>query len=78
MAKVLRDLNLSLRQHGVARDRLVGHSHFMRPGLDEDTLPLVWRGSISPLIEELFHGQDDVLDTFEYDAFVASRMTTDA
>ncbi|HFE46182.1 MAG TPA: AAA family ATPase [Nannocystis exedens] len=78
VAKLLRELNLRLRQHDISRDRLIGHSHFMRPGLDENTLPLIWRGSISPLIEELFHGRDDVIDSFEYDTFVPSRIAANA
>ncbi len=76
VTKLLRELNHKLQQHGVARDRLIGHSHFMRPGLDDETLRLIWRGSITPLIEELFHGQDDVVDSFEYDTFVPSRTAT--
>lgn len=76
VAGILRALNTQLRQHGVARDRLVGHSHFMRPGVDEDTLPLIWRGSITPLVEELFHGQDDVINAFDYGAFVEPHLTS--
>jgi MoxR-like ATPase len=70
VAGVLRALNDKLRQHGVSRDRWVGHSHFMRPRLDEDTLQLIWRGSIMPLVEELFHGQDEVIGAFEHSTFV--------
>jgi 5-methylcytosine-specific restriction protein B len=70
VAGVLRALNDKLRQHGVSRDRWVGHSHFMRPRLDEDTLQLIWRGSIMPLVEELFHGQDEVIAAFEHSTFV--------
>jgi MoxR-like ATPase len=69
VAPMLRALNDKLRHHGVSRDRWVGHSHFMRPGLDEDGLQLIWRGSITPLVEELFHGQDEVIAAFEYSTF---------
>jgi len=78
VSKLLRELNEKLRHHGVSRDRMIGHSHFMRPGLDDETLRLIWRGSISPLIEELFHGQDDVIDSFEYDTLVPSRSSENA
>jgi len=74
VAAILRALNLRLQGRGVARDRLVGHSHFMRPQLDEDTLPLIWRGSIIPLIEELFPGQDDIISTFDYETFVEPKL----
>jgi MoxR-like ATPase len=74
VASLLRALNDELRKHGVSRDRWVGHSHFMRPGLDEDTLQLIWRGSITPLVEELFHGQDEVIATFDYGTFAEPRL----
>ena len=69
VASLLRALNDKLRNHGVSRDRVVGHSHFMRPGLDEDSLQLIWRGSIMPLVEELLHDQDQLVDTFDYATF---------
>lgn len=74
VASVLRALNDELRKHGVSRDRWVGHSHFMRPGIDEDALQLIWRGSITPLVEELFHGQDEVIDAFDYHTFAEPRL----
>lgn len=74
VAGVLRALNDELRRHGVSRDRWVGHSHFMRPGLDEDSLQLIWRGSITPLVEELFHGQDEVIAAFDYSTFAEPRL----
>lgn len=74
VASLLRALNDELRKHGVSRDRWVGHSHFMRPGLDEDTLQLIWRGSITPLVEELFHGRDELIDAFDYGTFAAPRL----
>lgn len=74
VAGVLRALNDELRKHGVSRDRWIGHSHFMRPRLDEDALQLIWRGSITPLIEELFHGQDEIITTYDYGTFVEPRL----
>ncbi|MGB1016383.1 MAG: McrB family protein, partial [Nannocystaceae bacterium] len=75
VAKILRELNAKLSERGVARDRWVGHSHFMRPGLDEERLSLIWRGSILPLMEELFHGQEKVIEAFEYSTFAEPRLT---
>ncbi len=71
---VMRALNTQLQQHGVTRDRLVGHSHFMRIGLDEEALARIWRGSIVPLVEELFHGRDDVIALYDYAVFVEPRL----
>ena len=67
---VMRALNTKLHQHGVTSDRLVGHTHFMRPGLDVEALARIWRGSIVPLVEELFHGREDVIESFDYAVFV--------
>jgi len=75
VAAVMRALNTQLQQHNVTRDRHVGHTHFMRPGLDEDALARIWRGSIMPLIEELFPGQDTVIASYEHAVFVEPRLT---
>jgi 5-methylcytosine-specific restriction protein B len=74
VAAVLGALNAKLEQFGVPHDRLVGHSHFMRRGLNEAGLELLWRASIMPLIEELLHGQDEAIGGFEHAAFVVPRL----
>lgn len=74
VANLLRALNDELRHRGVSRDRWVGHSHFMRRGLDEDILQVIWRGSITPLLEELFHGQDEIIAAFDYATFAEPRL----
>ena len=35
---------------------------------------MIWRRSITPLLEELFHGQEDALDAFDYETFVVGRL----
>ncbi|MDC0721687.1 McrB family protein [Nannocystis bainbridge] len=76
VAAVMRALNLELRRHGVSRERLIGHSHFMRPGLDEDALALIWRASVVPLVEELLHGREELHRAFDYEAFVEPRLVS--
>lgn len=74
VAAVMRALNAELKRHGVARERMVGHSHFMRHGLDADALELIWGASVLPLVEELLHGREELLVEFDYETFVERRL----
>jgi DNA polymerase III delta prime subunit len=57
VAKLLADLNTDLRELGVDPNLLIGHSHFMNPGLDLEWLRRVWEHSVLPTIEEYFFAQ---------------------
>lgn len=71
VATVLHALNEQLRKDGVEKDRWIGHSHFMRPNLDEDTLRRIWMHSVTPTLEELLHGRSERLERYDYETFVA-------
>ena len=60
-------LNDNLRKVGIEADRLVGHAHFMSVDLDEDSLQLIWEGSIGPMLEEYFIADPDKLNEFQFD-----------
>ena len=44
-----------------------GPSYFMRPGLDEEMLRLIWEHNVLPYIEEHLYGEYDRLDEFGFD-----------
>jgi hypothetical protein len=74
IAEVVRELNARLHHDGVDRDRFIGHSHFMRPGLDDDKLRRIWEHSIVPTLEELFHGRTEKLDRYDYETLVSPLL----
>ena len=49
------------------RQGAVGPSYFMRSGLDDEMVDLVWKHNIRPYIEEQLYGQQDRLDEFDLD-----------
>ena len=49
------------------RQAAIGPSYFMREGLDEGTVSLIWEHNVLPYIEERLYGQHERLDHFELD-----------
>ena len=49
------------------RQGAIGPSYFMRSGLDDEMVDLVWKHNIRPYIEEQLYGQQDRLDEFDLD-----------
>ncbi len=46
---------------------LLGPSHFMRPGLDEEAVRRIWEYDIKPSIEDQFFGDRDLINKFQFD-----------
>ena len=46
----------------------IGPSYFMKEGLDEEMVDLIWEHNVLPYIEERLHGERDRLDQFKLDA----------
>ena len=42
----------------------IGPSHFMKDGLNEEWVEMIWAHSIIPYLEEHFFGQPDRIDAF--------------
>ncbi len=73
--RLLVDLNNELRQLGLDSNLFIGHSHFMRNGLDETLLEQIWERSILPTIEEYFYGQPDKVKRFGFEEFAQAIET---
>jgi 5-methylcytosine-specific restriction protein B len=55
----------------------LGHSYFMRPGIDEpQVLHQVWQRSVMPLLEEYFHNRRNLTEFLS--EFAIERLVTDA
>ncbi|MCY3632871.1 MAG: DUF4357 domain-containing protein [bacterium] len=46
---------------------LLGPSHFMKKGLNEETMGRIWKYNIEPFIEDQFFGDRDQIDYFRFD-----------
>ncbi len=66
LPKIIDQANQKLTEHGF-RDALIGHSHFMSPGLDEDKVELIWNYSIMPMLEERYPGDERRVSEFALD-----------
>jgi uncharacterized protein (DUF2461 family) len=64
IADLLAVLNGDLEAAGIDAERLVGHSHFMMKGVDDEAIRLVWEATIEPLLAELFFAEPERLDGF--------------
>lgn len=71
--RLLERLNERLDQFGIEPDRWIGHSHFMVRGIDEARLRSIWEHSVVPTLEELFHGDRERLEEFDFDEFVTAN-----
>ena len=49
------------------RQAAIGPSYFMRDGLDDEMVALIWEHNVLPYIEERLHGQHERLDEFILD-----------
>jgi hypothetical protein len=54
----------------VGRHLLVGHTYFMKPGLDEPAVRRIWRFQIRPLLEEYFAALPDRLAELDLDELI--------
>jgi 5-methylcytosine-specific restriction protein B len=63
LPSVVRRLNARLA--AIDGQLRVGHSYFMREGMDEEMLQLVWEADILPYLEDQLFGREDVEATFE-------------
>jgi len=62
VADVVDKANTHLDRHGA-----IGPSHFMKQGLTENRVRLIWKHSVIPYIEELFFGDQERIDDFGLD-----------
>ena len=49
------------------RQAAIGPSYFMKEGLDEEMVHLIWEHNVLPYIEERLHGEHERLDEFKLD-----------
>ena len=49
------------------RQAAIGPSYFMKPGLDEDKVRLIWEHNVRPYVEEHLYGERDRLSEFDLD-----------
>ncbi|MCY3850846.1 MAG: AAA family ATPase [Acidimicrobiaceae bacterium] len=57
---------------GDDRHAAIGPSHFMKSGLDDETVERIWTHSVLPYVEECLYGQHDRLSEFDLDKLRAS------
>ncbi len=65
VARLLDEVNRRLEADGIEWHLHIGHSHFMRPDLDEAHLQLIWEHSVRPTLEEYFYRQPERLNDYE-------------
>ena len=75
LAELLERLNEKLRREGMDENLFIGHSHFMKPTLDEAGARRAWEHSIMPTLEEFFYGKPDRLARFSYEEFAAPFLS---
>ncbi len=68
------------RANGKLNDRqaAIGPSYFMKRGLDEDKVRLIWEHNVLPYIEEHLYGESDRLAEFELDKLRGEPDADDA
>ena len=49
------------------RDASIGPSYFMKDGLNEEKVKMVWEHNVLPYIEERLFGEDEVRNRFDFD-----------
>lgn len=67
VAGLVDGVNQRLRREMGGNHLLLGPSYFMQPGLDRDSLALIWKYRIEPLIDDLFFG-DERAKAFGFEA----------
>ena len=64
LADLLDWVNHQLEQDEIEWHLHIGHSHLMRPDLDDTRLRLIWKHSIMPTLEEYFYRQPKRLQAY--------------
>ncbi|MEQ1698714.1 MAG: AAA family ATPase [Ilumatobacteraceae bacterium] len=67
VAGLVDGVNQRLRREMGGNHLLLGPSYFMQPGLNRDSLALIWKYRIEPLIDDLFFG-DERAKAFSFEA----------
>jgi len=62
--KLNEDLTSNLDAH-----HTIGHTFFMKDGLDRHMLGNIWKRKIKPLIDEYFFDQSDIADEFKFEKY---------
>ena len=55
----------------------IGPSYFMKPGLDEDMLRLIWEHNVLPYVEEQLYGEHNLLNGFRLDKLLGGTLGGD-
>lgn len=76
LADLLELVNTKLQQDGIEWHLHIGHSHFLRPNLDDTQLRLIWEHSIRPTLEEYFYRQPNVLQAYTLETLRAELGLT--
>ena len=66
VAGVVDRANEKLRDGGDG-EAAIGPSYFMRPGLDDEQVRLIWEHNVRPYVEEQLYGQQERLSEFKLD-----------
>jgi MoxR-like ATPase len=77
LADLLAEANRRLEQDGIEWHLHIGHSHFMRPDLDESLARLIWEHSVLPALEEIFYREPERLERYTFDALRAAPVDQD-
>ena len=64
VADVVNHANGKLEQEGLAT---IGPSYFMREGLDDEKVRIIWKHNVRPYIAEQLYGQQERLEEFDLD-----------
>ncbi len=75
-ADLLDLVNNQLEQDGIEWHLHIGHSHFMRPDLDDARIRLIWNHSIMSTLEEYFYRQPDRLQSYKLNVLKAALGQT--
>jgi MoxR-like ATPase/uncharacterized protein (DUF2461 family) len=72
LVNLFEELNRRLARD-LGRDRQIGHSFFMIPGLDADKLQAVWEHNVRPLLMDYFGGREERLKGYQLDELFEGR-----
>jgi len=72
VVEALRALNEQLERDGIDLDLHIGHSHLMRPELDQAALDLIWQHSILPTVRDYFYDQPGKVERYELENILSS------
>ncbi len=66
-ADVVDEVNTELENDLGHADLLIGPSYFMKPSLDEAQMAVIWRYAIEPLMSDLFHGDQKLVQKYGWE-----------